>query len=101
MQDMKTKEEYIALLQTQGEELKQVFGVKSLTLFGSVVRNSHTSDSDVDICVETETPDPFLLMDMKEYLQKLLESPVDVVRFRTNMNPYLKQQIEKEGIYVL
>lgn len=98
---MKTKNEYIQLLHDSGVQLSQQFGVRSLRLFGSVARDEHTSASDVDICVETETPNPFLIIDLKEYLENLFDCSVDIVRFRQNMNPYLKQRIEKEGIYVL
>ncbi|HHV85720.1 MAG TPA: nucleotidyltransferase family protein [Petrimonas sp.] len=98
---MKTKNEYIQLLHSSDKLLSQQFGVRSLRLFGSVARDEHTSASDVDICVETETPNPFLIMDLKEYLENLFGCSVDIVRFRENMNPYLKERIEKEGIYVL
>lgn len=98
---MKTKNEYIQLLHSSDKLLTQQFGVRSLRLFGSVARDEHTSASDVDICVETETPNPFLIMDLKEYLENLFGCSVDIVRFRENMNPYLKERIEKEGIYVL
>ncbi len=98
---MRTRNEYIKLLHSSNKVLSQRFGVRSLRLFGSVARDEHTSASDVDICVETETPDPFLIMDLKEYLENLFGCSVDIVRFRENMNPYLKERIEKEGIYVL
>lgn len=98
---MKTKNEYIQLLHSSDKLLSQQFGVRSLRLFGSVARDEHTSASDVDICVEMETPNPFLIMDLKEYLENLFGCSVDIVRFRENMNPYLKERIEKEGIYVL
>jgi predicted nucleotidyltransferase len=98
---MRTRNEYIKLLHSSDKVLSQRFGVRSLRLFGSVARDEHTSASDVDICVETETPDPFLIMDLKEYLENLFGCSVDIVRFRENMNPYLKERIEKEGIYVL
>lgn len=98
---MKTRNEYIQLLHDSEEKLTQEFGIRSLRLFGSVARSEHTSSSDVDICVETETPNPFLMLDLKEYLENLFGCPVDVVRFRQNMSPFLKQRIEKEGIYVL
>ena len=97
---MKTKNEYIALIQASGKQLSEL-GIRSLRIFGSVARNEQTADSDVDVCVETETPNPFLLMDVKSFLEKLVGCNVDIIRFRQNMNPYLKQQIEKEGIYVI
>lgn len=97
---MKSKTEYINLLQSVKEELKERYGIRSLRLFGSVARDEHVQSSDVDICIETETPNPFIIMDIKEFLENLFECSVDIVRFRQNMNPFLKQQIENEGIYV-
>ncbi|HCC85677.1 MAG: Uncharacterized protein XD92_0708 [Proteiniphilum acetatigenes] len=76
---MRTKNEYIKLLHSSDKVLVQRFGVRSLRLFGSVARDEHTSASDVDICVETETPDPFLIMDLKEYLENLFGCSVDIV----------------------
>ena len=87
---MKTRNEYIDLLKSCGGVLRKQFGVRSLRLFGSV-----------DVCVVTETPNPFLIQDIKEFLEKLFDCPVDVIRYRESMNPFLKKQIEKDGIYVL
>lgn len=98
---MKTKSEYIFLIQSFIDQFISEFGVRTLRIFGSVARNEQTPSSDVDICVETESANPFFLMDMKEYLERLTESAVDIVRFRKDMDSFLKQRIEKEGIYVL
>ena len=97
---MKSKTEYINLLQSVREELQERYGIRSLRLFGSVARDEHAQSSDVDICIEAETPNPFIIMDIKEFLENLFECSVDIVRFRQNMNPFLKQQIENERIYV-
>ena len=74
--------------------------IKKAVIFGSRAKGNYKHGSDVDICIETETPNPFLIMDIKEFLENLFECSVDIVRFRSNMNPFLKQQIENEGIYV-
>lgn len=97
---MRTKKDYIDILNSCAHELKQQFGVRSLRLFGSVARNEQNEASDIDICVDTETPNPFLIVRMKRYLEKLLGCSVDVVRFHRNMNAFLKQQIEKDGIFI-
>lgn len=97
---MKTRDEYIQLLRDDKEYISLKFGVRSIGIFGSVARSEQQEDSDVDIYVETETPNPFLLLDLKEELEKLLGCSVDIVRLRQRMNPFLRAQIEKEGIYV-
>lgn len=53
--------------------------VKSLDLFGSVARDEATSNSDVDFLVEFVEPNGlFQLFAMQNYLERLLEYPVDL-----------------------
>lgn len=94
------REEYIRQLGACKKQLMERFGIRSIRLFGSVARGENHEGSDLDICVETETPNPFLLMDLKEELERMFKHSVDIVRYREHMNPYLRQQIDKDGIYV-
>ena len=96
---MKTRNEYVRLLSSLEDVLKQRFGVRSLRLFGSVARDEQTEKSDLDVCVEME-PKPFLRMQMKAFLEKMVGCPVDVVRKHKNMNPFLLNQINQDGIVV-
>ncbi len=76
------------------------YGILSLGVFGSFARNQATKSSDVDIVVCIATPDPFILVHIKEDLEKQLHMPVDIVRFREKMNPFLRNRIEEEALYV-
>ena len=76
------------------------YGIQSIGIFGSVARDEVNEVSDVDICIETQTPDMFMLVHIKEELQNIFHKSVDIVRLRERMNPYLKKRIEKEAIYV-
>jgi len=76
------------------------YGIQQIGLFGSVARNSFGPNSDIDVCVVTKTPDPFLLVHVKDKLEASLNRPVDIVRIRKSMNPFLKARIERECIYV-
>ena len=96
---MKTSNEYIELLKSHISELKEQFGVRSFRLFGSVARGEQKEGSDVDVCVEM-APDIYLLVALKQFLEKLLGCSVDVIRMHRNMNKLLLKQIEKDGIYV-
>ncbi len=40
------------------------------------------------------------MVHIKDELQELFERLVDIVRLRSNMNPILFQQIQRDGIYV-
>ena len=42
----------------------------------------------------------FSLSHLKNELEELLGSPVDIIRLRDRMNQLLRKRIEREGIYV-
>jgi len=98
--NMKTKNEYIKLIENQEDELRKNFGIRSLRLFGSVSRDEQIEGSDVDVCVEME-PQAYLMVRLKRFLERLLGCSVDVVRMHKHMNPYLLQEINRDGIYVI
>jgi len=82
-------------------DLKQdEFGIVRIGVFGSVARKESTHASDVDVVVELGRPDLLVLVGIKQELEELLHLPVDVVRYRDNMNAYLKRRIEQEAVYV-
>ena len=69
-------------------------------MFGSTARDEAREDSDVDICIETEPPNPFTLVHIKEDIEQIVQKHVDIVRVREKMNPYLRERIKKECRYV-
>lgn len=97
---MKTTKEYISLISSHAEELKTLFGVKSLRIFGSVSRNEQNDGSDIDVCVDME-PKIYMMVRLKRFLEDLLQCSVDVVRIHKHMNPFLLEEINKDGIYVI
>ena len=80
--------------------LRGKYGITSLSLFGSTARGEQTANSDIDLFVDTETPNPFLLMDAKEFLEQKTGSSVDIVRNHQNLNPRLRRRILKDGIFI-
>ena len=97
---MKTTKEYISLIASHAEELKTLFGVRSLRIFGSVSRNEQNDGSDIDVCVDME-PKIYMMVRLKRFLEDLLQCSVDVVRIHKHMNPFLLEEINKDGIYVI
>ncbi len=93
---------------TKSEIVKELAEIKrryqdkiiKIGLFGSYARGENTLDSDIDIVIEQREPDLFLLGRIKIELEEKLNTPVDVIRLRNNLNPFLKKRIEKEVIYV-
>lgn len=82
------------------EEIRQRFSVKTLSVFGSAARGEITSGSDVDILVAFNRKATFdIFMDLKFYLEELLQMPVDLVTEKA-MRPQVRKEIEAEIINV-
>lgn len=94
------RNEILALLQAFKKQNAKKYGIQTLGVFGSVARDQSRDDSDLDICVTTTTPNPFVLAHIQEDLEQIMHRRVDIVRIREHMNPFLKKRIEREGIYV-
>ena len=97
---MKTTKEYISLISSKAEELKRDFGIRSLRIFGSVSRNEQHEGTDVDVCVDMEAK-AYMVVRLKRFLEDLLQCSVDVIRLHKHINPYLLDEIDREGIYVI
>ncbi len=98
---MENLQYYISVIVQNSPQITRDFGIRTLRIFGSVSRGEQTEESDLDVCVETDTPNPFLLADLKAYLERLFKRPVDVVRFHRNMNGLMRKRIERDGVYAI
>lgn len=93
------RDDAIRLLTEHRQEFGQ-FGVKSLALFGSVVRDESQTESDVDVLVEFKGRATFdRYMDLKFFLEGLLGCQVDLVTNKA-LKPRLRPYVEKEAVYV-
>ena len=97
---MKTTDEYINIIHECANELKEHYGVRSLRIFGSVSRGEQNENSDVDIFVDME-PKLYQIVALKRYLETRLDSHVDIIRNHKHINPYLINEIRKDGIDVI
>ena len=93
-------DEVILKLKKYKPILYSKYGVKKIGVFGSVARGDAKEESDIDIVVEINILNPFILLDLKDELKKILNRDIDLVRMRKHLNPALKQRIRKEVIYV-
>ena len=95
-----TRDEVLDVLRAHKATLAQRFGVTELALFGSVVRNQLSKDSDVDILVSFQgRADWRRYFGVQFYLEDLLGRPVDLVTdkaLRAELRPY----VEREAINV-
>jgi predicted nucleotidyltransferase len=97
---MKSTMEYLELLKQFKENNSTRYGIKQLGVFGSVARGEQKENSDIDIFVETDFPDMFQLVHLKDDLQNIMKTTVDIIRLRSTMDSFLRKRIEKEGLYV-
>jgi len=95
-----SREEILALLKTFKGECAEKYGITSLGLFGSAVRGENRPDSDVDVVVKLKKQDMFHLIGIKQDLEETLRASVDVISYRDTMNPFLKNRIDRESLYV-
>ena len=94
-----TRETILRQLRNYGTDFERLYGVTKIGIFGSAARGELRPESDIDVVVEMRDPDLFYLVHMKESLEKEFHRPVDIIRYRNSMNPYLKARIDKEACY--
>lgn len=45
-------------------------------------------------------PTLIILIKLKRLLEQILGSPVDLIRKHSNLNPFIKREIERDGITI-
>ncbi len=95
-----SRKNVLRILGMHKDELTRDYGLLKLGVFGSVARNEAREDSDIDIVVETQVPDLLRMANLREDLEELLHSKVDLIRYRHRMNSFLKKRIDNEAFYV-
>jgi len=95
---MKSKKEIEKLLRKKKPYLKKRFNVIEIGFFGSYARGEETDKSDIDILVSFSDSIGWEFIDLKEYLEKLLDCTVDLVTIKA-LKPQLKESILREVVY--
>ncbi len=96
---MKTQQEYINILKMHSTELQNKFGITYMRLFGSVAKNNHNEESDVDVYVVMPVK-LYNIVAASDFLEEILGCKVDLICKHQGMRPYFLNQIEKYGIDV-
>jgi len=90
----------IRILKGKKTELAKQYGVKSLSLFGSVARDEATSISDVDVIVEFSRPVGYFgLFALQDHLEKMLGCSVDLGT-PDSLKPRVRERVMGELIRV-
>ena len=86
-------------LQQLKPELSQKYAVDTLGLFGSIVRDDFTQESDIDIIVTFKRPVGIEFIDLAHELEEKLHRKVDLVSKNGIKEKYYRV-IEPQIIYV-
>lgn len=98
--NLKTSQEIFDILFQNFAHIQSEYGVKKMGVFGSVIRNNHTSASDVDILVEfSQSIGMVKFLQLENRLKDLLGFKVDLVT-RNALKKHIGQQILREVQYV-
>lgn len=78
------------------EAFSRKWGLRELSLFGSITREDFSPTSDVDVLIELPVGHPysaFDLVDMRDELERLFSRPVDLVLKGGLRNPRRREMI--------
>jgi uncharacterized protein len=97
---MMKKQNVIQLIRQHERELSDSFAVKSLALFGSVVRDEANPTSDIDLLVEFDRPvGLFGLFALQDRLEEIFGCKIDLGT-PNSLKPRLRASVLSEMEYV-
>jgi uncharacterized protein len=90
----------ISILQSFKPRLFEQYHITRIGVFGSIIKGTHTDESDIDLLVEfSDSPGLFGFMEIEHFLSDTLHAHVDLVDAE-GIKPRLKTQILSEVRYV-
>jgi hypothetical protein len=97
---MRDIEKLKAILLEHKPELENEYGVMTIGVFGSYIKNREKKTSDIDIVVEFQNAiDLLTFVHLKNYLSELLDINVDLV-MKKALKPKIGTRILKEVVYI-
>lgn len=87
-------------LKTHKEEMRKLYGIEQIGLFGSYAHQTEGEDSDIDIVVEFDPQKKNLrnFMGCKRYLEDNLGKPVDL-GIESALKPIVRDSVKDDIIY--
>jgi uncharacterized protein len=85
------------------EAFCQLHHVKSLSLFGSVLREDFRADSDIDVLVvfqEGKTPGFFTIAEMEEELSLLFDKRKIDLRTPQDLSRHFRERVMREAVVI-
>lgn len=99
---MKTTNEILAILHEFKQTTADKYGIESLALVGSAARGEQTGrNSDIDgFAVKLRKTTFRAYMTIKEELEHLFHTKVDLITLHENMRQMFRHNLEQDAIYV-
>ena len=89
------------------ERIKQLckeYRVKNFSVFGSVLTEKFSSNSDIDFIVDFDENDPLkytdLYFQLKEKLEQIFKRKIDLLEERGIKNPFFRREIDESKIVI-
>jgi len=89
------------------ERIKQLckeYKVKNFSIFGSVLTDNFSLDSDIDFVVDFDESDPIkytdLYFQLKEKLELILKRQIDLIEERGIKNSFLRKEIDESKVVI-
>jgi predicted nucleotidyltransferase len=96
---MTTRDTYMNKLRKFASEHGEEYGIRRIGIFGSVAREQHNADSDVDIYYEGPSLGLKSLTGLPLILESYLGVRVDVVRDHKGLDAAFRNRILKDVVY--
>jgi uncharacterized protein len=89
-----------AILQKLKPELSEKYNVKSIGLFGSIVRDDYSpTNSDIDIIVDFSKPIGIEFVDLADLIESKIKRKIDLIS-KSGIKKHYLQEIQAEIIYI-
>jgi Predicted nucleotidyltransferases len=91
----------LASLEAHISEIRERFGIESLSLFGSVARGEDTPESDIDLLYIFRPGETTLehLEDLQTYLETLFDRDIDLIAKKW-LNPFFRSTVLNEAVSI-
>ncbi len=96
-----SKDQVLAYLREHKQEFFEQYGIESIGLFGSALRNELHDDSDIDLAIEMAASHKNLrnFLAFKRHLEENFDRPVDL-GIESALKPAVKNAIARDILYV-
>lgn len=91
--------DYLDTIRVHYDELRDVYHIQRIGIFGSTARGEQTPSSDIDVLVSfSDPPSMFRFLELEHRLSALLKRRVDLVTERA-LKPAMRDEVLRDTVY--